>query len=196
MPSPARTTLNQNLTNITELRAAYTSLTGGGRGAPPIANGQRQGAAVTRAGVVLLAASFEAFVEDLFEQCLPYIFPTLTQGQMDALISQSSRRMHNADCAKIEHLYEYASLPNCLDGIQWQRFGNTALRRNINQFVHIRNCIAHGGALTVSKNNNAPFNLVHKKLGDWRRMVENFAPRFEQKISNHIVAITRNAPPW
>lgn len=196
MPSNARTRLDTNLNNIVELRSAHVALTGGGRGAPAIANGQRQGAAITKAGVVMLSAAFEAFVEDLFDEALPYVFPTLSAAQLQALMSQSSGKMNNADCAKIEWLYTFINLQDCLNGINWQKYSNATLKKNINQMVHIRNCIAHGGAITDKKKSNTPFNLLLKNLKSWETMVRSFAPRFEAQISAHIAATTGNPGPW
>lgn len=65
--------LQTRLADVTELLAAHVALTGGGRGKPAA----RQGAALTRAGIIMLAAAFEAFVEDIFEEVAPLIFPDL-----------------------------------------------------------------------------------------------------------------------
>ena len=70
LSSDAIRKLSVRLKDVDELLAAHESLTGGNRGRPA----QKQGAAVTKAGVVMLTAVFEAFIEDAFERAATDIF--------------------------------------------------------------------------------------------------------------------------
>ena len=68
MPSKAREELATRLDDVDELISAHGFVTGGERGAPLIINGRRQGRALVRAGIVLLCAAAEAYIEDIFDE--------------------------------------------------------------------------------------------------------------------------------
>ena len=63
MPSEANIKLKTRLLEIDEVISARDSICPAGAGKPA----QKKGAAVIRAGTTLLAAVFEAFVEELYE---------------------------------------------------------------------------------------------------------------------------------
>jgi len=140
MPSHARPELDRRLADIDELIAAHSSLTGGGVGRPRA----RQGAAITRAGIVLLAAAMEAYVEDLFEEAVPLLWPKASTVDVKALFQDTSRRLNNADVRKTELLYFNLGMPWALSGIRWQKFSNPTFKSALNQLVETRNQIAHG----------------------------------------------------
>ncbi len=110
----------------------------------------------------------------------------MTHSDMDFLIKNSSKRFNNPDCFKIEVLYLSLGMTRCLDGISWQNFTNTKLRIEFNNLVENRNGIAHG---------RGRFNRL-QALKRWKTMVEAFAPRFEEKVSQRIIAVTGQRPAW
>jgi hypothetical protein len=81
MASEARKDLLLRLKDVDEIYEAHKSLTGGEAGKPP----RGQGAALTRAGVVLLAAALEAFVEDLFKEAASFILASNTEEERQDL---------------------------------------------------------------------------------------------------------------
>ena len=92
MPSLAHTELHTRLNDVDELVRAHQQLTGGNRGRPA----DRAGAAVTRAGVVLLAAATESYVEDLFEEAAGLIFHGMSDEDFEKLYKNTSKRFNNA----------------------------------------------------------------------------------------------------
>src|SRR5438309_1179054 len=107
MPSHARGELETRLRDVDELISAHEALTGGTPGRPK----ERQGAAVTRAGVVLLAAATEAFVEDLFEEAARLVWPSAKKRQLDELFEKTTRRLNNANVANSQLLFFNLGLP-------------------------------------------------------------------------------------
>lgn len=182
MASKAREELQRRLDDVDELIKAHGQLTGAQRGRPR----DRKGAAVTRAGVVLLAAATEAYVEDLFEESAELIFRNMAGADLEKLFKNTSRRMNNADVHKIEMLYFNLGLAWVLGDIRWKKFSNCSFRKGLNNLVQARNKVAHG------KNPNIRLNMLKR----WKNMIEMFSPKLEQKIKSHIRQLTGQYPNW
>jgi hypothetical protein len=182
MPSNARLELSTRLKDVDELVAAHAALTGGGRGRPA----QRQGAAITRAGVVLLSAATEAYVEDLFEEAAQLIFNGMPADDLDRLFKNTSKRLNNADVHKTELLYFNLGMPWALRDLSWRKFTNDTLRRELNKLIETRGGIAHGRPSTVRL----------QTLRRWKNMIEMFAPRVEEKVAVHVERRTGHRPSW
>lgn len=183
MPSTARIELDARLRDVAELVAAHSLVTGGTVGRPA----QRQGAAIVRAGVVLLAAAMEAFVEDLYEEAVGLLWPAAPAADRKALLTDTSRRLNTADVRKTELLYFNLGLPWVLGTMRWQKFSNTAFRKALNELVEKRNQIAHGSKAG---------SVQLRQLRAWKSLVENYAPRLEARVSAHVTSVTGSAPPW
>jgi hypothetical protein len=157
------------LRDVDELIAAHEALTGGGPGKPA----KKQGAAITRAGIVLLAAAWEAFVEDHFEEAAPRILGGLGGDQdKKRFFAQTSKRLNNAKVEKVEFLYFNLGLTWVLNGISWQKFSNKILRSEIDELVEARNSIGHGGKKAHRLN----------ELRRWKNMIETLAKKFDTKV--------------
>lgn len=174
--------LKERLKDVEEVIQAHEALTGGGRGQPRAG----QGRALTRAGIVLLSAAVEAFVEDLFEEAANKLYVAMTDDDKKFLIQHTAKQFNNPNCFKIEVLYLNLGLIRCLEGISWQKFANSKLRKEFNNLVDTRGSIAHGRGggkrLAVLKR--------------WKTMIENFAPRFVVKVAKHIEDATGTNPNW
>lgn len=182
MPSSSRDELNVRLKDVAELIHAHTTVTGGGPGKPA----QRQGAAITRAGVVLLAACMEAYVEDLYEEAAAMIFHAMTADERKRLFENTSKRLNNADVHKTEMLFFNIGLPWALSTVSWQKFSNETFKKALNKLVETRNQIAHGKQPSVTL----------PTLRRWRTMVENYSRSLDHVVANHIQQVTGNNPNW
>lgn len=182
MPSQARNELTIRLKDVDELISAHVALTGGGRGRPQ----KRQGAAIARAGVVLLSAATEAFVEDLFEEAAKIIFVEMPPNDLDRLFKNTSKKLNNADVHKTELLYFNLGMPWALLDLAWKKFTNQTLRKDLNKLIETRGGIAHGRPIAVNLNT----------LKRWKNMIEMFAPKFEEKVAAHVEKATDNRPAW
>ena len=182
MSSEALQELKTRLRDVDELIGAHKALTGGKPGRPA----KRQGAAITRAGVVLLCAATEAFVEELFEEAARLVFNGMPDEDIERLFKSTSKRFNNADVHKTEMLYFNLGLPWAVREISWKKFTNDTLREELDKLIAARNKIAHG--------RNNPVWL--QTLRRWKNMVEMFAPRFEKKVGDHVMMMTGNRPAW
>lgn len=71
MPSAANLKLKKRLLEIDEVILARDAICPAGAGKPAL----QKGTAVIKAGTTLLAAVFEAFVEELYEKVLTFFIP-------------------------------------------------------------------------------------------------------------------------
>ena len=159
----AREKLNLNLSDVDELIVSHEQITGGGKGKPE----KGKGAALTRAGIVLLAAAMEAFVEDLFKEAVPRRYPSMSEKQRKYLIEQTADKLNQANYDKTCFLYFNLGFPWVLEKVCWQKFSNNAFKKSLNQLVEKRNSIAHG---------NRP-DLPLQRLREWRKMVPQYADK-------------------
>lgn len=180
MPSNAFQELQERLKDVKELVKAHGALTGVERGR------RHEGAAITRAGVVLLAAATEAYVEELFDESADLIFAVMTQDELSRFKKATSGRLNNADVYKIELLYFNLGCPFVLKNIKWQKCSNDTFKEELNRLIKARNQIAHGKMPTL--------NL--SSLRKWKRMIDNFAPRLQDRLRDHVEEMTGARPPW
>ena len=182
MPSQAQTELTVRLKDVKEIIEAHVAITGAGRGRPA----QKQGAAITRAGIVLLSAATEAYVEDLYEEAARLIFVGMSDDDLKRLFRNTSKRLNNADVQKTELLFFNLGIPWVLQGISWRNFTNATLRSDLDHLIVARNQIAHGRGQQI--------NLW--KLRRWKNMVEMLAPKLDDKVALHIRTVTGQRPNW
>jgi hypothetical protein len=182
MPSTSLTELQTRLADVNELILAHTVVTGGGPGKPA----KRQGAAITRAGVVLLAAAMEAFVEDLFVESGELVFAAVPPADRQKLYEQTSKKLNNADSNKTNLLYFNLGCPWILATIKWKKFSNPTFIARLNKLVENRNQIAHG---------KRP-NVTLPQLRTWKKMLDGYAPRLEGAVAAHIEKMTGVKPAW
>lgn len=180
MPSIAFQELQERLKDVNELVKAHRALTGVGRGR------RYEGAAITRAGVVLLAAATEAYVEELFDESADLIFAAMNQDELTRFKKATSGRLNNANVYKIELLYFNLGCLFVLKNIRWQKCSNDAFKKELNRFIDARHQIAHG--------KKPHLNL--RSLLKWKDMIDNFAPRLQDRLRDHVEEMTGARPPW
>lgn len=185
MPSNARQELANRLADTTELIATHVHLVGGTPGRPSRTI-ERKAAAVVRAGVVLLAASTEAFVEDLFEEAAALVFSSASADELKDLFKQTSKRLNNASTHKVDMLYFNLGFPWVTARVRWQKFSNASFKKSLNKLVETRNQIAHGKQPRVTL----------PQLRKWKTMVEMFDQVFEREIADLIKNATGTRPGW
>lgn len=183
MASRARLDLDVRLADVDELIKAHALITGGNVGRPI----ERKGAAVTRAGIVLLAAAMEAFVEDLYEETARLVWPDASAAELKVLFDNTSQRLNNADVRKTELLFFNLGLPWALEGVRWQKFSNATFKKSLNALVEKRNQIAHG-------NKQGTARLA--QLKSWKALVTNYAIRLEAIAADHVEDVTGGRPNW
>ena len=165
-----------NLASIDELIHARRELHGGERGAPiKLDDGSREGAAINRACVVLLSATLQAYVSDVFLSCSNKAFGHDFQEQALENYRATWSRWGNASPANIVRLFRRLGVDDIFTGLSWQGQATNTLKRNLDTINQVRNRIAHGGEIRV---NGANFSLTLNHIERWRRVSETFGQRF------------------
>lgn len=182
MPSDANLKLRKRLLEIDEVISARDAICPAGAGKPAL----KKGAAVIKAGVTLLAAVFEAFVEELYEKSLDLLHPTLI-AEVKELKKHTSEKNNNANNHQVNNLFFYAGIPWIMQSpkVRWQKFSNKKVRDTLGALSSARNKIAHGGVHAVRKN----------ELVFWRDFIGRLADRLDVVSADHIEKQT-GVRPW
>lgn len=181
MPSDANVKLKKRLREIDELIAARDAICPAGAGKPTM----QQGAAVIKAGATLLAAVFEAFVEELYEKSLDLLHPS-RPADVKELKKYTSEKNNNSNNHQVNNLFFYAGIPWIMQSpkIRWQKFSNKRIRETLQHLATARNSVAHGGSHSITK----------KKLVFWRAFIERLADRLDVVVADHIEKQTATRP--
>ena len=182
MPSQARSQLDLQVDDVNELIGAHTALTGGGVGRPA----NSQGAAIVRAGLVLLAAAFEEYVEAVFEEAFPLMYPQVTLTEQRRFYKQTTERFNNADSQKVNFLFFNIGCPWIISSISWRKYPSEKVTKRLNWIIETRNSIAHGKQPSIRL----------KTLALSRDFILRLAQHMDTAIANHLAASGHTAPNW
>jgi hypothetical protein len=182
MPSDANKKLEIRLSEIDEVISARDAICPNGAGKPAL----RRGAAVLNAGTTLLAAVFEGFVEELYENTLDLLHPTMT-AEVKELKNHTSEKNHNANNHQVNNLFFYTGIPWIMQSnkVCWQKFSNKRVRETLGKLSTARNKIAHGKSHPVTK----------KQLVFWRDFISRLAGRLDIVVADHVESQT-TVRPW
>jgi hypothetical protein len=183
MHSTALIELRAALKDVDELIAAHAALTGGKVGRPA----GRQGAAITRAAVVLLVACLEAFITELFEEAVPQVWANRPPAQQQE-VKDLTGSFANPSVAKTTVLFFALGIEWALDGVRWQAYSNRKFVEDHHKLMKARHAIAHGDKPRQS--------IRLRQLKAWRGMVSGYAQRLEMVVAKRIEEVTGKPPVW
>lgn len=183
MPSTARQDLAEHLADFDELIRARDAICPDGAGRPA----KRQGAAAIRGSVLLLAAAFESYVEDVFDLGIDKLFSEPRPNRNKQLKKNTSGTFSNANVFKVNMLFFNIGIPWIMYNpkLHWQKFTNKSVETTLNALILARNHIAHGKPYTVRK----PTALK------WRNFIERLADKIDNIVADHVEK-TMRARPW
>ncbi len=182
MPSTARAELGTRLRDVERLVTVHGELTGSNAAGRKATHGP----SITKAGVVLLAAAMEAFVEELFEEAGDLIFSDISADERMALYKQTSRRMNAATVDNTNMLFFNLGIPWVLSDVRWQKFSNPTFRKRLTQMIDRRGQIAHG----------KKHHVTLTQLNAWHGMVKKYAEVLESLVRAHVHQRTGQIPGW
>ena len=182
MPSQARNQLILQVDDVNELIGAHTAITGGGVGRPA----NSQGAAIVRAGVVLLAAAFEQYVEAVFEEAFPLMYPGASPAEQQQFYKQTTERFNNADTQKVNFLFFNLGCPWIIANIRWRKYPSVQVAKHLSWIIATRNSIAHGKQPSIQL----------KTLALAREFILRLAQHMDTAIVNHLTASGHTPPTW
>ncbi|MGJ8595074.1 HEPN domain-containing protein [Sulfitobacter sp.] len=166
-----------NLVPLDELIHARRTLHGGTKGAPiKLIDGTREGDAINRACIVALSGALQNYVEQVFTECSNGSFRRLVWVPAEEeRYKVTWKNWGNPNSDNIDRLFRRLGIDSVLAGLSWRKQTNETWRANLNRINHVRNCIAHGSPLTVSKR---PYSLTFSTIIKWRNSSEQFGLRF------------------
>lgn len=181
MPIKKRTFRSQlNLKGVDEVIEARQLLHGGKKGAPKKGiDNTREGAALNRAAMVMLAASLEDFIKDEYERFVRRKFKnSLTESGFESFF-KASKPPRTTDLKQVEDAFLRIGHEAVVDGLSWQKCANATVRKKFREINQIRNRAAHGAALQVDqKDYNLNTSIVI--------MFRDFAKVFGEKFPAHL----------
>lgn len=179
VPSQARQALDARLSDLDDLELAHADADADAEHANN--PGRRWNVhGLNRGGILLLSAHLEGYLEDLMEEALAAINPTLNGRPL-------RRGFTNPTARRIDEFYELLGLQDATKhpSIRWQNATNQTVRRKLGDLVALRNQIAHGQQTTV--------HLT--RVTHFRGIVVRFAARFDEVIRQHLTNVL-GAAPW
>ncbi|PQO28112.1 HEPN domain-containing protein [Blastopirellula marina] len=182
MSSQARTELTRRLKDFDEIMIARDIICPKDAGRPA----QQQGAALIRSAVVMLAAAFEGYIEDVFDAAVDLIHANESEADRKSLKKDTSGSLNNASVFKVNRLFFNLGLPWIMQhqNVRWQNFTNAKVQETLGKLVTARNSIAHGGSKSVSK----------PTANKWKGCVERLADRIDGIVADHVESQTGNRP--
>lgn len=183
MPSHHLADFKKKLNDFDEIISARDAICPSGAGRPA----KRKGAAVVRGAVVLLAAAFEAYVEDVFDEIVDKIYSAQSDADRKALKKETSGRLNNASVWKINLLYASVGHPWIMRDIsfRWQKFTNKSVQKTLDEIIEARNKIAHRGVFTVRRD----------RAIKWRNFLDRLTDKFDDRAKS-IIQDQTGAAPW
>ena len=183
MTSQARIDLTAQLADFDEVMEARDEICPSGAGRPA----RRRGAACIRGAVLLLAAAFEAYVEDVFNLAVDLLLSDHPHDQRKQLKKNTSGRLNNAEPFKVNMMFFHIGVPWIMGHtkLRWQKFNNDSVQSTLKELVLARNTIAHGKPKIVRK----------PTAVKWRSFVDRLADKIDEVVADRVEKAT-GIRPW
>lgn len=138
--------------------------------------------ALNSAAIVLLSAHLQGFITDIFSEAAKFLIGERVED-IDALIEAAPVR-GNPNEQNITKLFASVGFIDALSGVSWQKMNNKSLRKKLKEFNELRNKVAHGKTVKVSK----------AKVESYKNVWANFARRFDAALKNRIKQASGSSP--
>ena len=138
--------------------------------------------ALNRAGIVLLTAHFEGYIEDLFAESAEVIAASVfdtTHYDVDSFITQSTKAFRNPNPQNIRDLFTRLGLSDVLATVQWGAMSNKDVRDRLGNLVNLRHRIAHGEQPSVTR------SQLSREVTFVRRLAKNL----DRRLYDYILSI-------
>lgn len=133
---------------------------------------------INEVAIVLLCAYFESFIEDLHEEAVKNLVhgESKSSGVLDALIHHAHDQFRNPNSYSITVLFDTC----CIDKIttKLSKFDPKITKRSIDEFVRLRNEIAHGERRSVS----------YLELDRWVNFTLQLARTLFEAVTKEVIA--------
>ena len=140
--------------------------------------------ALNRAGIVLLSAHFQGYIDDLLSEAAQIILNGKVKD-IDGLVKLSKPQSANPHPDIIEKMFNSIGVYEVLDEISWQKAKNDVIKKRLSDYIQLRNRIAHGKQEGVSK----------QKVLQFKKFVEIFTRNLDEIVSQKI-QLSTGRKPW
>jgi len=152
--------------DITKTLDALKNLVGTpGRGRPPAIQ------VLNKAGIVLLSALLQSFVQELAEDHIRLHFSNVANDvntMAEAVSMQGNPHENN-----INKTFSTIGIPKIVNRLHWHGFDNAAVKTRLRQLNELRNNVAHGGTNQVTR----------KTLSKMKAFVLLFSGRLDNEVA-------------
>jgi hypothetical protein len=176
------------LIDAEELVAAHANLCTGKRGR------QYGLGAINRAIVVMCAAAWEAYVEEIVREAINSLIPPTGSARtawpaLNANALNELKRFNTPNSQNVRNLLSKTlALPDVTTSWYWQNCSTQKAVSYLDNFLQIRHETAHG----VN-----PRPVVHNNYTSWLpSFVRNLARRTDASIASHLASLHGIARPW
>jgi len=164
--------------------------------------------ALHRSGVVLVVAAWEAYVEDVLDEALDLIERSMSSSTSQPVpawavtnfmltknrISSEIKQFHNPNAENIVRLFQGSIRFDPSDHWLWKAprryWGKADSMKEINEWLRIRHCIAHGAELPAEipwlRGPSGQPRLVLGLLKDCKRTFEHFAEETDKGLGSFL----------
>ena len=131
--------------------------------------------ALNRAGVVLLSAHFQGYIDDLLFETAHIVLSGKVRD-IDGLVKLAKPQSANPHPDIIEKMFNSVGVYEVLDDISWQKAKNEVIKKRLSDYIQLRNKIAHGKQESVSK----------QKVLQFKKFVEIFTKNLDEIVCQKI----------
>ncbi len=139
--------------------------------------------ALNRAGFVLLCAHFQGYIDDLHAETAKILLSGKV-ANIDNTIKLIKPRNSNPYPNIINIMFAGLGVYDLMEKIRWQKCSNKTVKERLTKYIEIRNKIAHGAKVTVTK----------FKLKNFMSYVVTLSEKLDGQIKNDIRSLTKNSP--
>lgn len=144
-------------------------------------DGSPEGEAVIRSTVVMLSASLQVFVEEVFLETSILALGDFDTDEAVERYRSTWKRWGNPSAGNITNLFRRLGIDDVFDGLSWQNQATPTLKKNLNEINQVRNGVAHGGPLKL---NGQPFTLSTARNERWRNVARTFGEKFPAHVAS------------
>ncbi|WP_323784125.1 HEPN domain-containing protein [Thalassovita sp.] len=130
---------------------------------------ERDGKAIVQAGIVLLSASFQAFVEDVFLECSEKAFGKMLSGKNLKNYRETWRNWGNPNPDNIVRLFRRLGCDDVFENLSLRDPTKEDFLKTLVTLNSARNCIAHG---KPTKHSGKRLDVNLAGLREWRRQID------------------------
>ncbi|MCG6904252.1 MAG: hypothetical protein LJE68_16390 [Rhodobacter sp.] len=140
-----------------------------------ITNLKREGRSVNEAGVVMISAAFQSFVEDVFLECSFKLFGRDLVGLELKKYRKTWSRWGNPNSENIILLFRRLDIDDVFSGLNIQGIEREDFIKQLNALNSVRNSIAHGNPPT---HNGRPIAVNLSRLEKWKVLIDRASRAF------------------